>query len=86
MKRITRFLGGLNNGLTRLYLFIAMVCVILIIVVAFKVCEGVKDTSLSIVTNEKIDCTPNIVDRMKAIGQWEFLVVSDEELIDTVRR
>ena len=86
MKRITRFLGGLNNGLTRIYLLIAMVCVILIVVVIFKVCDGVKNTSLSIVTNEKIDCTPNIVDRMKAIGQWEFLAVSDEELIDTVRK
>ena len=86
MKKIARFLGGLNNGLTRIYLLIAMVCVILIVVVIFKVCDGVKNTSLSIVTNEKIDCTPNIVDRMKAIGQWEFLAVSDEELIDTVRK
>lgn len=86
MKRITRFLGGLNSGLTRLYLFVAMVCVILVVVIIFKVCEGVKDTSISIVTNEKIDCTPNIVDHMKTIGQWEFLAVSDEELIDTVRK
>jgi hypothetical protein len=63
-----------------------MVCIVLVVVITFKICEGIKDTSISIVTNEKIDCTPNIVDRMRAIGQWEFLAVSDEELIDTVRK
>ena len=86
MKRITRFLGGLNNGLTRLYLFIGTLCVALIIVVFVWTCNGVKKSSLSIGVDEKIDCTPNIVDRMRAIGQWEFLTVSDEELIDTVRK
>ena len=86
MKRITRFLGGLNNGLTRLYLFIGTLCVVLIIVVFVWTCNGVKKSSLSIGVDEKIDCTPNIVDRMRAIGQWEFLTVSDEELIDTVRK
>ena len=86
MKRITRFLGGLNNGLTRLYLFMGALCVVLIIVVFVWTCNGVKKSSLSIGVDEKIDCTPNIVDRMRAIGQWEFLTVSDEELIDTVRK
>ena len=86
MKRITRFLGGLNNGLTRLYLFIGTLCVILVVVGIVWTCNGVKNSSLSLGVNEKIDCTPNIVDRMRAIGQWEFLTVSDEELIDTVRK
>ena len=86
MKRITRFLGGLNNGLTRLYLFIIALCVVLVVVGIVWTCNGVKNTSLSLGVNEKIDCTPNIVDRMRAIGQWEFLTVSDEELIDTVRK
>ena len=58
----------------------------LIIVVFVWTCNGVKKSSLSIGVDEKIDCTPNIVDRMRAIGQWEFLTVSDEELIDTVRK
>ena len=86
MKRITRFLGGLNKGLTRLYLFIIALCVVLVVVGIVWTCNGVKNTSLSLGVNEKIDCTPNIVDRMRAIGQWEFLTVTDEELIDTVRK
>ena len=59
---------------------------VFIIVVFVWTCNGVKKSSLSIGVDEKIDCTPNIVDRMRAIGQWEFLTVSDEELIDTVRK
>ena len=59
---------------------------VLIIVVFVWTCNGVKNSSLSIGVDEKIDCTPNIVDRMRAIGQWEFLTDSDEELIDTVRK
>lgn len=86
MKRIVRFLGGLNSSLTRVYLFLLMVCVVAVVVLAIWTCQGVKNSSLSIVTSEKIDCTPNIVDRMKAIGQWEFLAITDEELIDTVRK
>ena len=60
----------------------------MVLVVIFMVwtCNGVKNSSLSLGVNEKIDCTPNIVDRMRAIGQWEFLTISDEELIDTVRK
>ena len=60
----------------------------MVLVVIFMVwtCNGVKNSSLSLGVSEKIDCTPNIVDRMRAIGQWEFLTVSDEELIDTVRK
>ena len=86
MKRITRFLGGLNNGLTRLYLFIGTLCVVLVVVGVIWTCNGVKKSSLSLGVDEKIDCTPNIVDRMRAIGQWEFLTISDEELIDTIRK
>lgn len=69
-----------------MYLFIIALCVVLVVVGIVWTCNGVKNTSLSLGVNEKIDCTPNIVDRMRAIGQWEFLTVTDEELIDTVRK
>ena len=43
MKRITRFLGGLNKGLTRLYLFIIALCVVLVVVGIVWTCNGVKN-------------------------------------------
>lgn len=85
MKKL-RFLRGLNSGLSRVYLFLAAVCVVLVVVAVLWTCNGIKNASISLGTNDRIDYTPNIVDRMKAIGQWEFLAISDEELIDTVRK
>lgn len=37
-------------------------------------------------TNRKIDITPAQIESIRRIGQWEFLSISDEELIDTVDR
>ena len=37
-------------------------------------------------SDEKIDVTPTQIMSIKAIGEWEFLSVSAEELVDTVRK
>lgn len=44
-----------------------------------------KDNSISIGTNQQIDITPTQIQSIKNIGQWSFLTINDEELIDTVR-
>ena len=36
-------------------------------------------------SDEKIDVTPTQIMSIKAIGEWEFLAVANEELVDTVR-
>lgn len=43
-------------------------------------------SSLSIGTSDKIDLTPEQIQSIRDIGEWEFLSISDEELVDTVRR
>lgn len=45
-----------------------------------------KENGISIDVDRTIDVTPTLVDKMQAIGQWEFLTISDEELIDTIRK
>jgi hypothetical protein len=45
-----------------------------------------KDNSISISENDKISITPTQIRSIENIGEWEFLSVSDEELVDTVRR
>lgn len=35
--------------------------------------------------NDSIEVTPVQVEQIRSIGQWEFLTVSDEELVDTIR-
>lgn len=44
-----------------------------------------KDNTVSVVTEEKTTLSPTQVESIEAIGQWEFLAISDEELVDTIR-
>ncbi len=44
-----------------------------------------KDNQVSLDHTERIGITPVQVDKIKSIGQWEFLTIADEELIDTMR-
>lgn len=45
-----------------------------------------KDNHLSLGTDDAIDITPEQIASIKAIGQWEFLSISTEELVDTTRK
>ena len=45
-----------------------------------------KDNTVSVTTEEKITLSPTQVESIEAIGEWEFLAISNEELVDTVRR
>lgn len=65
--------------------FICVATVTLIATVLYFY-DKTKDDYLSFDLNEDIDNTPTLVTQMKEIGQWEFLAISDEELIDTIRR
>ncbi len=43
-----------------------------------------KDSFITISQNKKIDITPTQIRSIEAIGEWEFLAISNEELVDTV--
>ena len=45
-----------------------------------------KDSSVKITSDSKIDITPEQIQSIKAIGEWEFLSISTEEMVDTVRK
>lgn len=45
-----------------------------------------KDNTVSVTTEEKTTLSPTQVESIEAIGEWEFLAISNEELVDTVRR
>ena len=50
------------------------------------VSHSLRRSSVAVGSDKKIEITPEQITAIKAIGQWEFLSVSDEELVDTVRR
>ena len=69
---------------------IAFVAILIVcaIVVARHYMKKTVDTStpLQIVTNQSIDITPTQIRSIEQIGKWSFLEVSDEEIVDTIRR
>jgi hypothetical protein len=46
----------------------------------------ISKTEISLDVDQGIDITPEQITSIKAIGEWEFLAVASEELVDTVRK
>ena len=69
---------------------IAFVAILIVcaVVVARHYMKKTVDTStpLQIVTNQSIDITPTQIRSIEQIGKWSFLEISDEEIVDTIRR
>lgn len=65
--------------------------IILILLIVVLVLVGVllfslrKQPLVSVSTEGHMESTPVEVEQIRAIGEWEFLTVSDEEIVDTVR-
>ncbi len=81
-----RKLMSASNAINKVTLTLASLCFLAIVGVIVWMGYKIKDDSFTIGYSNKIDDTPTIVEQMKEIGQWEFLSISDEELVDTVRR
>ena len=60
--------------------------VVIGIVVVWWLIRGVQQTEVSIEADQTIDITPEQIESIRAIGQWEFLSISNEELVDTTRK
>ena len=69
-----------------LQLVVKVLVLLAIILVLWWLLFTEKDNHLSLEVNSDINVTPEQIQRIKAIGEWEFLSISDEELVDTVRK
>ena len=45
-----------------------------------------SSNKVSIDADQKIEITPTQIQQIQNIGQWEFLAINDEELVDTISR
>lgn len=70
----------------RIRLALALVAVIAIVAAVFWMGGTLRRTSITIESEKKIDITPEQIRSIKAIGEWEFLSINDEELVDTTRK
>ena len=71
--------------------FIAIILGALLGVTALGYCayllyNKATSNSITLVTDDRIDITPQQIRSIREIGEWEFLSVSDEQLVDTIRR
>ena len=64
---------------------IAVACVVGIAVVWWLV-GSISQSEVSLDVNQKIDLTLEQITSIEAIGEWEFLAIANEELVDTTRK
>lgn len=64
-----------------------VVLVVVVVLVARHYINKVSSTSTmtEVVKDERIDITPSQIRSIEQIGEWSFLEINDEELIDTIR-
>lgn len=80
-----------NEGLgmkrwTKIYVTLGLVAVIVVAGLVWRLIDEVKDAKLEVVSDNKIDISPEVVQSIKSIGEWEFLSIADEEMVDTIRK
>ena len=66
---------------TKIYVTLGLVAVIVVAGLVWRLVSEVKDASLEVVSDSKIDITPEVVQSIKSIGEWEFLSIADEEMV-----
>ena len=59
-------------------LAVISVCIIILLFIWIN-----KNTHVSIATTEQPTLSPTLVESIENIGEWEFLAIHDEELVDT---
>ena len=57
-----------------------------IIAIFFWLKSATKDNYIELGSSEAIEPTPTQIQSIKDIGEWEFLSVSAEEMVDTIRK
>ena len=67
-------------------LTICAAILILLVVIVFWVRSAFKGNYIELGANENIDPTPTQIQSIRDIGEWEFLSISAEGMVDTVRK
>ena len=74
------------NNIKDVRLILIAVGIIVAVLFLWWLIRGVQQTEISLEADQHIDVTPQQIESIRAIGQWEFLAISNEELIDTTRK
>ena len=75
-----------NEGKNNLELLVKALMLVAIIIFLWWLLIAEKDNHVSVEVDDGINITPEQIQSIRDIGQWEFLSISNEELVDTVRK
>lgn len=64
-------------------IFCGVVAALVALAVILSKCDR---TTIKVEQNQNVAITPAMIASIKAIGEWEFLTINDEEYVDTVRK
>ena len=65
---------------------ITIIALVLIIAIGYFLWDQAANMNVRTEVDQTINVTPTQIIAMKQIGEWEFLSVKDEEMVDTLRR
>lgn len=66
-------------------LLVLAIGIILLLCIVGWIYRDIRDGHIEFGADQQIDITPEQIKSIKEIGEWEFLSISDEELVDTIR-
>ena len=75
-----------NADKSKLELVVKTLTLVVIIIVLWWLLIAEKDNHVGLKVDDDINPTPEQIQSIRDIGQWEFLSISNEELVDTVRK
>jgi len=87
--RQSSVLSDLFRGIGTFGKWVLIICTFALIgllVAAYLTFRSISSSNANIEVDKRIGITPTQIESIKHIGQWEFLSVADEEMIDTIRR
>ena len=64
----------------------SVLILIIIAVVSLLLLFKCTDNRFEIFSDNKISLTPLQITSIKETGEWEFLSIEDEEIVDTIRK
>lgn len=81
---LSRLLGRASTDL-RLVLISATVTLVLVVAAVFLIKRALTDQHIEVFHNQEISITPVVMESIRNTGQWVFMEIADEELVDTIR-
>ncbi len=72
--------------LTKINILLWGIVAIIAVIAGWYFLHSMSETTAEIKVDNRIDITPTIVTAMKETGEWQFLSVNDEELVDTTKK